>query len=131
MKLSVYDPSPLNELAEVYLDGVEQTHVVIADEENGFVMRYRDIAKSLELERKEGKVEIRFIKPEKIDPVVEAVRADLLARSKVGIAKYGFTLADNQGGLRYWLQHAYEETLDHANYLKRAIMELDKQNGNK
>ena len=129
MKLSVYDPNPLNELADVYLDGVEQTHVAIADEENGYVMRYADISKDLQLERKEGKVEIRFTEPEKIDPVVEAVRTDLLARSKVGIAKYGFTLADNQGGLRYWLQHAYEETLDHANYLKRAIMELDK-NGN-
>lgn len=60
------------------------------------------------------------------DPIVEAVRTDLIERSNVGIAKYGFTLADNQGGLRYWLQHAYEETLDHANYLKRAIMEIDK-----
>ena len=29
--------------------------------------------------------------------------------------------------LRAWLQHAYEETLDAANYLKCAITELDKE----
>ncbi|WP_197682161.1 hypothetical protein [Methylobacterium aquaticum] len=60
-----------------------------------------------------------------LDPVVEAVRADLLSRSQVGIAKYGVTLARTDLNLRDWLQHAYEETLDQANYLKRSILELD------
>ncbi len=60
-----------------------------------------------------------------LDPVVEAVRADLLSRSQVGIAKYGVTLARTDLNLRDWLQHAYEEHLDAANYLKRAILELD------
>lgn len=63
------------------------------------------------------------------DPVVEAVRDDLLSRSQVGIAKYGTTLARTDLGLRDWLQHAYEETLDQANYLKRCILELDGQAG--
>ena len=58
------------------------------------------------------------------DPVVEAVRADLLQRSQVGIAKYGATLTRTDLSLRDWLQHAYEETLDQANYLKRAIIEI-------
>ena len=62
-----------------------------------------------------------------IDKVVEAVRKDLLDRSTVGIAKYGTTLDQNKGDLRYWLQHQYEELLDAANYCKRAIMELDNQ----
>ena len=62
----------------------------------------------------------------KTDPVVNAVCADLQSRSHVGIVKYGTTLYDNMGDLRYWLQHSYEETLDKANYLKRAIMEIDK-----
>lgn len=57
--------------------------------------------------------------------VVEAVRADLLRRSQLGIAKYGHTLAENPLKLREWLQHAYEECLDQANYLKRSIMEID------
>lgn len=59
------------------------------------------------------------------DSVVEAVRADLLARSVTGIKKYGVTLDRTDLSLRDWLQHAYEETLDQANYLKRAIIEID------
>lgn len=59
------------------------------------------------------------------DSVVAAVRADLLRRSELGIAKYGHTLDRKDLSLRDWLQHAYEETLDQANYLKRAIMEID------
>jgi len=62
---------------------------------------------------------------EKRDPVVEAVRADLLQRSQVGLAKYGVGLDRTDLSLRDWLQHAYEEHLDAANYLKRTIMELD------
>lgn len=61
------------------------------------------------------------------DNVVEAVRADILRRSQLGIEKYGVTLDRKDLSLRDWLQHAYEETLDQANYLKRAIMELDRR----
>ncbi|MFC5509332.1 hypothetical protein [Bosea massiliensis] len=62
---------------------------------------------------------------ERRDAVVEAVREDLLRRSQVGIAKYGVTLERKDLNLRDWLQHAYEEHLDAANYLKRAILEID------
>lgn len=62
------------------------------------------------------------------DPVVESVREDLLARSNIGMAKYGVTLARTDLTLRDWLQHAYEEALDLANYLKRAIKEIDDGN---
>lgn len=61
------------------------------------------------------------------DPITEAVRADLLRRSQVGIAKYGVTLARTDLDLRAWLQHAYEECLDQAQYLKRAIAEIDQE----
>lgn len=64
-----------------------------------------------------------------VDTVVEAVRDDLLRRSRVGIAKYGVTLDRTDLTLRDWLQHTYEETLDQANYLKRTIIELDRTNG--
>ena len=47
-------------------------------------------------------------------------------RQMMGIAKYGTTVSDNPLPLREWLQHALEETLDQAIYLKRAIEELDK-----
>jgi hypothetical protein len=51
---------------------------------------------------------------------------DIANRQLLGINKYGTTVFDNQLDLRAWLQHAYEETLDKAIYLKRAIQELEK-----
>ena len=63
--------------------------------------------------------------PDTVDQIVEAVRADLLQRSQFGIAKYGTTLERTDLNLRDWLQHAYEECLDQANYLKRSILEID------
>ena len=60
---------------------------------------------------------------------VEAdVCADIAARQQKGIAKYGVTVADNPLKLKEWLQHAYEETLDKAIYLKRAILEMENAN---
>lgn len=60
------------------------------------------------------------------DSVIDAVRADLLQRSQLGIAKYGKTLGSQaEYPLRGKLQHAYEEALDLANYLKWSIIQLD------
>lgn len=59
------------------------------------------------------------------DPIVEANVNMLRNRSRVGVEKYGLTLADNRLKLRDWLQHALEETLDKANYLQRAIKAID------
>ncbi len=64
---------------------------------------------------------------EKHDKVVEAVRQDLLNRSNRGIEKYGTTLERNDLTQKDWLQHAYEEALDMANYLKRCIMNLEEE----
>ena len=50
-------------------------------------------------------------------------------RQMIGTRKYGTTVSANPLPLRAWLQHALEESLDHAIYLKRAIEELDKQGG--
>ena len=61
------------------------------------------------------------------DPIVDEVCNDLQRRSAVGIKKYGTTLDGNPLSLREWLTHAYEESLDHSLYLKRAIKELKKQ----
>lgn len=53
---------------------------------------------------------------------VEAeVCADIAARQQKGISKYGKTVAENPLSLEQWLQHAYEECLDQAIYLKKAI----------
>lgn len=50
---------------------------------------------------------------------------DITKRQALGIQKYGTTVAENQLTLREWLQHAYEEALDQAIYLKRAMQEID------
>lgn len=50
---------------------------------------------------------------------------DIAARQQMGMKKYNSSLRDNPLSLRQWLQHAYEESLDLTNYLKRAIEELD------
>lgn len=46
---------------------------------------------------------------------------DIATRQQIGIAKYGVQVADNQLTHKQWLQHAYEEALDLAIYLKRCI----------
>jgi len=48
---------------------------------------------------------------------------DIAKRQDLGLAKYGTTVEGNPLPLRDWLQHAYEEALDMAVYLRRAIEE--------
>ena len=55
------------------------------------------------------------------------VCADIARRQQMGINKYGTTVAENRLSLQRWLVHAYEEALDQAIYLKRAISEIDAQ----
>ena len=50
---------------------------------------------------------------------------DIIARQKKGIEKYGTTVAQNPLSHKEWLQHAYEEALDMAIYLRRAIEEIN------
>ena len=68
-----------------------------------------------------------MIKELTTDKIVLSVMDDLNKRSKVGVDKYGVTLERTDLKIKDWLQHAYEETLDKANYLKRAIVELEKE----
>lgn len=53
------------------------------------------------------------------------VCADIQRRQIMGIQKYGVTVAGNPLTTRQWLQHAYEECLDQAVYLKRLLQELE------
>lgn len=50
---------------------------------------------------------------------------DIARRQAHGVRKYGTTVAGNPLPLRAWLQHAYEEALDLAVYLRRSIAEID------
>lgn len=57
------------------------------------------------------------------------VCADIAARQQLGLNKYGMSVQDNPLTTLKWLQHAYEECLDQAVYLKRTIesMQSDQQ----
>lgn len=59
------------------------------------------------------------------DTIVKSVQSDLQARSERGIAKYGTTLDRTDLSEKDWLQHAYEEALDLALYLKKIINETN------
>lgn len=52
---------------------------------------------------------------------VARVMADLEARAALGMSKYGVTLDRTDLSRKQWLQHAYEEALDMACYLRRLI----------
>lgn len=52
---------------------------------------------------------------------------DIADRQVFGINKYKNTVANNPLSLREWLKHAYEEHLDAAIYLRRAMDEIDKK----
>lgn len=62
----------------------------------------------------------------KPDPIVEAVCARLLARSRVGQRKYGTTLARTDLTRRDWLRHLLEELLDAALYVERLLLEEER-----
>lgn len=70
---------------------------------------------------------VKLYSPTLIEDTETEVICDIKRRQKSGIEKYKTTVGNSPGGLRYWLNHAYEETLDKAIYLKRAIQEIDHQ----
>jgi predicted phage-related endonuclease len=57
------------------------------------------------------------------DEVTKAVIIDLASRAQRGLEKYNTTLGENNH--QNMLQHAYEEALDMAQYLKKEITELN------
>lgn len=65
--------------------------------------------------------------PPKPTGIEALVCEEIARRQQLGINKYSTTVADNNLSLREWLQHALEESLDQAIYLRRAIAEIDKQ----
>ena len=71
--------------------------------------------------------EVRATSAKFVEDTETLVIEDIKKRQAVGIKKYDVTVADNPLSLRQWLQHAYEEVLDNAIYLKRAIQEIDQQ----
>lgn len=58
--------------------------------------------------------------------IEKLVIQDIAKRQQLGIRKYGVTVQDNPLTEIQWVQHAYEEALDLAVYLKRLINEKSK-----
>jgi hypothetical protein len=63
----------------------------------------------------------------KPDPIVEAVCARMLSRSRAGQRKYGTTLARTDLTRRDWLRHLQEELLDAALYVERLLLEEERE----
>jgi hypothetical protein len=61
--------------------------------------------------------------------IEKLVCEDVAKRQALGIAKYGTTVADNPLSLYQWLEHAYQECLDQAVYLRRAMHEVEAVGG--
>ena len=57
------------------------------------------------------------------DEITKAVITDLISRAQRGVEKYNTTLGENNH--QNMLQHAYEEALDMAQYLKKEISTLN------
>lgn len=60
-------------------------------------------------------------KEEVSDTVTDEVIQDIKARREAGLKKYGTTLDRTDLTQKEWIQHAYEEALDLACYLKKIM----------
>lgn len=60
--------------------------------------------------------------------IMYSIIDDLLAREEKGIKEYGTTMDRTDLSEQEWIQHAYEEALDLAIYLKKILK--TKQNEN-
>ena len=67
-----------------------------------------------------------FITIDNKDTIVFKVATLLRARSDTGIRKYGTTLDRTDLSVKQWIDHAIEESLDHALYLMKLKDELNK-----
>jgi hypothetical protein len=65
-----------------------------------------------------------FVSIDNKDSVVYRIATLLKTRSETGIRKYGTTLDRTDLSVKQWIDHAIEESLDHALYLMKIKEEL-------
>jgi hypothetical protein len=65
-----------------------------------------------------------FVSIDNKDSVVYRIAQLLKTRSETGIRKYGTTLDRTDLSVKQWIDHAIEESLDHALYLQKIKNEL-------
>jgi hypothetical protein len=69
-----------------------------------------------------------FITIDDKDTIVFKVASLLRSRSDTGIRKYGTTLDRTDLSVKQWIDHAIEESLDHALYLMKLKDEISLTN---
>ena len=57
--------------------------------------------------------------------IYQQIISDLEKREAMGIEKYGTSVDDAMLTQKQWMQHAYEEALDFAVYLKKMMSQID------
>jgi len=67
-----------------------------------------------------------FITIDNKDTVVYRIAHLLRSRSETGIRKYGTTMDRTDLEVKQWIDHAIDESLDHALYLMKLKDELNK-----
>jgi hypothetical protein len=65
-----------------------------------------------------------FITIDNKDTIVFKIASLLRSRSETGIRKYGTTMDRTDLEVKQWIDHAIEESLDHALYLMKLKDEL-------
>ena len=60
--------------------------------------------------------------------IMYSIIDDLLAREEKGIKEYGTTMDRTDLSEQEWIQHAYEESLDLAIYLKKTLKTKKNEN---
>jgi hypothetical protein len=82
-------------------------------------MNWTSTSTNTKIETKIKSYDDYFIK----DEITKAVVMDLVSRAQRGLEKYNTTLGENDH--QNMLQHAYEEALDLAQYLKKEITTIN------
>ena len=80
-------------------------------------------------EEAERFVRMASMPPDGVTGTEARVCVDISRRQALGIQKYGTTVESNPLPLRDWIRHAYEECLDKAVYLRRAMEEIAREGG--
>ena len=102
--------------SKYYKDYIKYTEMQINPKYIGTVDDFFNLKLETEIKQAEDYIPVK-------DEITKAVVMDLVSRAQRGLKKYNTTLGENDH--QNMLQHAYEEALDMAQYLKKEITTLN------